>query len=90
MAKSANQKLKLMYLMEILKERTDEKHYLSMSEIIEALAAYGVSAERKSIYDDFETLRIYGFNVEGEKINGKYGYQHLRKEDCIYQRVLAQ
>jgi len=80
MAKSANQKLKLMYLMEILKERTDEKHYLSMSEIIEALAAYGVSAERKSIYDDFETLRTYGFNVEGEKINGKYGYHLLEHQ----------
>lgn len=77
MAKSANQKLKLIYLMDILREWTDEKHYLSMNEIIEALAAYGVNAERKSVYDDFETLRTYGLNVEGEKVDGKYGYHLL-------------
>lgn len=77
MAKAANQKLKLMYLADILRERTDEKHFISMREIIEALKAYGVSAERKSIYDDFETLRTYGLNIEGEKIDGRYVYHLL-------------
>lgn len=77
MAKSANQKLKLMYLCDILRERTDEKHYLGMNEIIDALAAYDVNAERKSLYDDFEALRTYGFNVEGEKVGSKYGYHLL-------------
>ncbi len=80
MAKSANQKLKLVYLMDILRERTDEKHYLSMNDIIEALAAYGVNAERKSIYDDFETLRTYGINVEGAKLGAKYGYRLLEHQ----------
>lgn len=77
MAKSVNQKLKLIYLIDILKERTDEKHYISMSEIIDLLATYGIKAERKSIYDDFETLRFYGLNVEGEKVDGRYGYHLL-------------
>ena len=40
------QKLKLMYLYDIFKERTDEFHAISMSEIIDALEAYGVHAER--------------------------------------------
>ncbi len=77
MSKSANQKLKLMYLADILRERTDEKHFISMKEIIDALAAYGIGAERKSIYDDFETLRTYGLNVEGEKVDGRYVYHLL-------------
>lgn len=40
MPKSSNQKLKLIYLMKILLERTDETHGITMSEIIDALAAY--------------------------------------------------
>ena len=51
MSKSSNQKLKLVYLMKILLEQTDETHSITMSEIIEALASYGISAERKSLYN---------------------------------------
>ena len=40
MPKSSNQKLKLIYLMKILLERTDETHSITMPEIIDALAAY--------------------------------------------------
>ncbi len=57
MAKSSNQKLKLMYLAKILQEKTDEDHGLTMPELIEQLAFYDVKAERKSIYDDIEALR---------------------------------
>ena len=57
MAKSSNQKLKLMYLAKILQEKTDEDHGLTMPELIEQLALYDVKAERKSIYDDIEALR---------------------------------
>lgn len=59
MPKSSNQKLKLIYLMKILLERTDETHSITMSEIIDALAVYDISAERKSLYNDIENLRVY-------------------------------
>lgn len=62
MAKSSNQKLKLIYLMKILLEKTDETHGITMSEIIESLNAYNISAERKSLYDDIENLRLYGLD----------------------------
>ena len=48
MPKSSNQKLKLIYLMKILLERTDETHSITMPEIIDALAAYDISAECKT------------------------------------------
>ncbi len=41
MPKSPNQKLKLMYLTKIFLELTDETHSITMTEIIEALSAYG-------------------------------------------------
>lgn len=74
MPKSPNQKLKLIYLMKILLERTDETHSITMSEIIDALAAYDISAERKSLYNDIENLRVYGLDVIGTKEDRTYSY----------------
>lgn len=61
--KSPNQKLKLLYLYKILMEKTDEDNGLSVQGIIDELAKYDVSAERKSIYDDLEQLRVFGLDI---------------------------
>jgi len=67
MPKGENQKLKLLYLLKILSEKTDEEHALSMNEIIELLSHYSVSAERKSIYDDIRALQSFGVDIETTK-----------------------
>jgi len=64
MARSENQKLKLLYLIDIFNEETDESHALSMQEIIEKLANKGISAERKSLYSDIALLGDYGIIIE--------------------------
>lgn len=63
MPKSANQKLKLLYIQKILLEETDETHALTVNQIIEKLASIGIAAERKSIYDDIDALRSFGMDV---------------------------
>ena len=65
MAKSSNQKLKLIYLARILQEKTDEEHGLTMQQLIDELARYDVKAERKSIYDDIHALQEYGLDIIG-------------------------
>ena len=77
MAKSGNQKLKLMYLRDILLKNTDESHAITMSEIIKALEACGINAERKSLYDDFEMLREYGMDIQGMQEGRSYNYKVL-------------
>ncbi|MEF9971705.1 MAG: WYL domain-containing protein [Oscillospiraceae bacterium] len=73
MAKSSNQKLKLLYIMELLQEKSDETHVLPASDIIAHLEANGISAERKSIYDDLETLRLFGMDIIQQRgANGGY------------------
>jgi len=67
MARSENQKLKLLYLMTMLQERTDEAHGITMPEIISELERLGVKAERKSIYSDLESLRQFGLKIETKK-----------------------
>ena len=69
----ANKKLKLLYLARYLREQTDEQHPKTMQDMIAYLAGCGISAERKSLYDDVELLRVYGMDVQAVK--GKsYGY----------------
>ncbi|MCH5342655.1 MAG: WYL domain-containing protein [Acetatifactor sp.] len=63
MARSAGQKLKLLYLVKLLKENTDENHVMSTAELIERLEAYGIHSERKSIYDDMEKLCDFGYDI---------------------------
>ena len=73
MPKSSNQKLKILMLMKILLAETDETHMLSVAELISRLADCGISAERKTIYDDIETLRQFGIDIVMEKSKA-YGY----------------
>ncbi len=74
MAKTPNQKLKILYLMQILLEYTDEDHAISMNEIIERLGALDITAERKSIYNDIESLRTFGMDIIGEQREHSYCY----------------
>ena len=67
MPKKANQKIKILYLMRILLEHTDEEHGLTLNEISDALQEYGVDAERKTLYDDLEVLRVFGLDIEKRK-----------------------
>ena len=63
MAKSELQKQKLFRILEIMMRCTDDEHGLTISRIIEKLAEYGISAERKSIYADFATFEELGFPI---------------------------
>ena len=60
MARGSNQKFKFTYLMKIMAEKTDDEHSLTMAQILDELGRYGVSAERKSIYDDFRDMAEFG------------------------------
>lgn len=63
MPKSTNQKGKMLYILRILGEYTDENHILTADQIIDKLAACDISAERKSIYADIECLRDLGYEI---------------------------
>lgn len=63
MAKSPKQKMKLLFLLKMLSEHTDENHVLTTQEIIDRLADNDIHAERKSIYDDIRTLQDFGYDI---------------------------
>ena len=74
MPRSSNQKLKLLYVMDFLLRCSDEEHPVTVNQIIDCLAEKDIPAERKSIYDDIEALRLFGLDVIQVKGGGVYGY----------------
>lgn len=80
MPRGTNQKLKLLYLMKILLENTDENHGMTLQEILSKLEEQEITAERKSLYNDFEMLRKYGVDVIGEQQDKIYVYKVVSRE----------
>lgn len=74
MPKGTHQKFKLYRLAEIMLECTDEDHYITMPEIMDALGAYEITADRRSIYQDLRDLEELGIEVEGEPVGNRYHY----------------
>ncbi len=67
MAKGENQKLKMLYLAQILSRETDDSHALTQEEIIERLKEYQVIVERKTLYTDLQALKDYGYDIISER-----------------------
>ena len=63
MAARSGQKIKLFYIVDILKKHSDENHPLNATQICEKLSYEGITAERKAVYDDIECLINYGFDI---------------------------
>ena len=74
MPKSPNQKLKLLVLLRYLMKNSDEAHPLTVQDMISELARHDISAERKTIYDDLESLRHFGVDIvqRKDKATGYY------------------
>lgn len=69
-----NQKMKMLYLLKILWENTDEEHHLTRVEIQKLLDKYEVSIGRKNVYYDVEELKYFGIDVIKEKEGNKNIY----------------
>ena len=77
MPRGTNQKFKFTYLMKIMLTKTDDEHGLTMPQIMEELEKYDVTAERKSIYTDFQDMTDkFGVEIIKEQI-GRETYYHV-------------
>lgn len=90
MAKTAHQNQKLLRLMQIFLQETDEDHGITMAQILSLLEGFGIHAERKSIYENIETLNQCGMDILAEK-QGHQSYYYLasREFETAELRLLA-
>lgn len=80
MPRSENQKLKLLYLIKILSDNTDENHGITIQDIIDKLSAYDIAAERKSLYSDITLLTDYGYDIVSIKEGKSYIYKLVSRD----------
>ena len=81
MAKGQNQKAKLLYLAHILNQQTDQEHPMTIARMMDLLQAQGVDIrDRKSLYDDLETLRVFGMDIEKQRSGRSVGYYVAGRE----------
>ena len=64
MRNNCEYKLKILYILKYLMEESDAEHPLSTKSILEKLNTVGITAERKSVYDDIAALQRFGVAVE--------------------------
>ena len=89
MAKSPHQKRKILYLMKAFLERTDEKHPMTAKELGAYLEEFGISAERKTIYDDIDTLKLFGMDIGHRRESPAGFYLASRDFDMADLKLLA-
>lgn len=63
MIRLANQKRRVLNVMKLLLEQTDEQHGMTMSEICNELKNMGITCERKAVYSDIDALRQFGLDI---------------------------
>jgi len=76
----AKGKMKMLHLIRIFSQETDDEHALTLQEIIAKLAAVDITADRKTLYADFEDLRQFGFDIIAQQRNHST-YYHLGERD---------
>ena len=86
MPKNPKQKQKLLYIMKCFMEKTDDDYGVTVADIIEYLDEYGITAERKSIYSDIESLRDFGLDIVKTKV-GKISLFSLVSRDFTLEEI---
>lgn len=65
-------KLRLLYLIDLFKQDTNETNPVTMPDILDYLYEKGIVAERKSLYADIDTLKTWGLDILYIRPQGYY------------------
>lgn len=74
MPKDNKQKIKLLYLMEVLRQETDEQHPMSTNQICKRLGEQGISCERRTVGMDMKVLNDYGYEIMSKMVGHEKAY----------------
>lgn len=70
---AGNMRRRILILLRLFEEQTDQWNTLTMPEIIAELERSGVATDRRAIYDDIRELINMGYDIIRE-FDGKRGY----------------
>lgn len=73
MTSSGNKSLLILYVLDILKEYTDDKHFLTQKQIKDKLETlYGIDCDRKTVAEKLEALGVAGYDIVKNSGGGCY------------------
>ena len=76
----ANPRLRILAVLDILLERSDEKHRLNARQLSDILEKeYGFTTDRRTLYAEVETLMEYGIDIH--QMKGRHGGYYVVKRD---------
>ncbi len=67
-------KVKILKLLELLRQNTDEDHPLTTNTIIDRLAAAGIPCDRRTVSQDIATLNDLGYEIMSTMVGHEKGY----------------
>ena len=76
---STRQRIRLLNVLKILTEETDEDHSLTMPQLLDRLNDYGITAARKAIYEDISALKDFGYDIQVGRGSGA-GYNMVSRD----------
>ena len=74
MPKENYQKIKLLKLVELLRQETDENHPMKTSEIIKRLLAMSITCDRRTLHKDMKMLNAHGHEVMSDHVDREMAY----------------
>ncbi len=78
-----NQGMRVIKILEMLQNETDENHFLTRKDIEERFEAQGIEFERRTFYKDIELLTNAGFEIEHNTVGHAYGYYLVRQDFSV-------
>lgn len=71
----------------ILEKYTDEEHLLTLEQVVDHMESeYGITADRRTIYDNFTILESFGYNIDRFRA-GHRGYSLIKRSYTVDQVV---
>ena len=74
MASQAKQKQKLLFLKDYFERKSDDEHPITGIQLIEILGDQNIKCERKTVYDDIDTLKGSGMDIMTTKVGHSNAY----------------
>lgn len=78
-----NQGMRVVKILEMLRNETDENHVLTRKDIENRLMEQGIEFERRTFYKDIELLTNAGFEIEHSPVGHAYGYYLIDQDFSV-------
>lgn len=74
MAAANHQKIKLLMMVELLRQKTSKENPLSTNELVDEMEKLGISLDRRTLSKDVALLNEYGYEVKSRQVGYQKGY----------------